>query len=1045
MKLTKLTGLSPLGLALVVGLVLLGLAGAVWILASSGGDTESATPVAPTTPSWTPAAQGASWRPAGFGAAGNFLGAYFDPHQPGVVYAASDVAGLFRSTDAGDTWEMRGVGLGNREISSFAVDPFDPDVLYAGTGAFSPTTKAGLYISRDAGLTWEHLESTYTHTIAFRKYRTIDALAPDPAQPGALLSGSRGRGIWRSTDGGDSWSQVYVPPLTTATLFNDGTVEDDPPLPYPAPVSAIVFDPITPTTVYAGLNGAGVIVSRDRGMAGTWEPISDGLPLTATVTSLAVGDGGMIYAALGWDGVYRAGFIGDWWDPVNTSLPVTGPWGSFASSVAVHPEDEDIVYVTLATYDHANVWRTTDAGESWTPLGDVTYDPVNDPTESWAVGPTMSWRVSIDPHDFARLFFTGYWDIFRSTDGGERWQATIVGAQNTCVTDLDFDWETDALYATHMDAGLLKSTDQGATWEAVLPRSWDATLAGHYWRVAIAGSGAGKRYYTTSDPWGTDYGQVLRSGDGLSWRVVFSQTRPAGVWMGGAMLGLAVDPGDPATLYVTQDGGQVWRSTDGGEGWMPTAGQPGDDAFTYALTVDETGRVFAGTLHGGLWRSSDGGDAWEQVFDDHGSIYHVLAVGDALYATTGDDADLHRSTDGGDTWEPLTAFPYHDDGDGVPPHGMAVAADPNDPDHLLFGRMDTWHPVDAGRGVAESTDGGATWSTTNNGLGHRNVSALAVDPAGEVYAGTWCGGIWRRPAGAAPVSSTTYLPVVCKAFSGVPSPPSLGAVNDFLYQLQDLDLAAIGDTAFDLVIMDYSSDGGEAGEFSAAEIDALKHSPGGEKIVLAYMSVGEAEDYRFYWEDWWAPGNPPWLDVENPDWPGNYKVHYWNPGWQAIVFGYTDRLLDAGFDGAYLDIIDAYEYYSTTRPSAAQDMVDFVAAIRSHAQACDPGFLVFPQNAPELGAAYPSYLTVVDGIGQEEVYYGYEGDDTMTPPTVTTELEGYLDVFKNAGKVVLTTDYATTPDHVDDAYIQSLSKGYVPYVTVRDLDRLVIHPGHEPD
>jgi cysteinyl-tRNA synthetase len=279
-----------------------------------------------------------------------------------------------------------------------------------------------------------------------------------------------------------------------------------------------------------------------------------------------------------------------------------------------------------------------------------------------------------------------------------------------------------------------------------------------------------------------------------------------------------------------------------------------------------------------------------------------------------------------------------------------------------------------------------------------------------------------------------------------PAPPELSAVNDFLYQLQNLDLAAIGDTAYDLVVMDYSADGSEAGEFAATQIAALKHSPGGDKIVLAYMSIGEAEDYRFYWQDGWTPGSPTWLDTENPDWPGNYKVRYWDPGWQSIILDYTDRLLDAGFDGAYLDIIDAYEYYADQgRASAAQEMADLVTVIHAHARAHDADFFILPQNAPELASLVPAYLNSVDGIGQEDIYYGYDKDDVMTPPAVTAELEDYLDVFKSAGKLVLTVDYATTPAHVDDAYAKSQAKGYVPLVTVRDLDQSTVNPGHEPD
>ena len=307
--------------------------------------------------------------------------------------------------------------------------------------------------------------------------------------------------------------------------------------------------------------------------------------------------------------------------------------------------------------------------------------------------------------------------------------------------------------------------------------------------------------------------------------------------------------------------------------------------------------------------------------------------------------------------------------------------------------------------------------------------ASAIAPAGQALMLT------------SELTASVYLPLVLNGL-----PLSLGRVDDFLYQLQALDLAAIGDTAYDLVVMDYSADGGESGEFTAAQIEALKHSPGGEKIVLAYMSIGEAEDYRFYWQAGWTVGDPAWLDEENPDWEGNYKVRYWDIGWQAIILGYTDRLLDAGFDGAYLDIIDAYEYYADQgRTTAAQEMADFVAAIRAHAQTHDPDFYIFPQNASELASEIPAYLNSVDGIGQESIYYGYSGDDVMTPPAATAWLEEHLDMFKNSGKLVLTLDYATIPAHVDDAYAKSQAQGYVPFCTVRELDQLTINPGHEPD
>ena len=79
------------------------------------------------------------------------------------------------------------------------------------------------------------------------------------------------------------------------------------------------------------------------------------------------------------------------------------------------------------------------------------------------------------------------------------------------------------------------------------------------------------------------------------------------------------------------------------------------------------------------------------------------------------------------------------------------------------------------------------------------------------------------------------------------------------------------------------------------------------------MSIGEAEDYRYYWREDWVAEPPSWLADENPDWPGNYKVRYWDTDWQSIIYGtgdsYLGQILAAGFDGVYLDIIDAFEYF----------------------------------------------------------------------------------------------------------------------------------------
>jgi cysteinyl-tRNA synthetase len=84
-------------------------------------------------------------------------------------------------------------------------------------------------------------------------------------------------------------------------------------------------------------------------------------------------------------------------------------------------------------------------------------------------------------------------------------------------------------------------------------------------------------------------------------------------------------------------------------------------------------------------------------------------------------------------------------------------------------------------------------------------------------------------------------------------------------------------------------------------------------LVFAYCSIGEAEKYRYYWRSEWDSNPPDWLEQENPNWPGNFLVKYWDEEWQNIIYGnedsYVRKILDAGFSGIYMDIIDAFEYF----------------------------------------------------------------------------------------------------------------------------------------
>lgn len=147
---------------------------------------------------------------------------------------------------------------------------------------------------------------------------------------------------------------------------------------------------------------------------------------------------------------------------------------------------------------------------------------------------------------------------------------------------------------------------------------------------------------------------------------------------------------------------------------------------------------------------------------------------------------------------------------------------------------------------------------------------------------------------------------------------SLTEAKNFLYLInpssfpsKDAILDAIRETNYDIIIIDLFYNGVA---LTASEVASLRNKANeGSRLIIAYMSIAEAEDYRYYWQTEWKTNPPSWLAKENPEWPGNYKVRYWDTAWQNIIYGndnsYLKKILDAGFDGVYLDIIDAFEYF----------------------------------------------------------------------------------------------------------------------------------------
>ena len=290
--------------------------------------------------------------------------------------------------------------------------------------------------------------------------------------------------------------------------------------------------------------------------------------------------------------------------------------------------------------------------------------------------------------------------------------------------------------------------------------------------------------------------------------------------------------------------------------------------------------------------------------------------------------------------------------------------------------------------------------------------------------------------------------------------PTLDPSN-WLLILQDADISEIAESGFTLAVMDATRDGTDETRYTEREIQDLRANG---ILPLGYLSIGEAEDYRSYWKPDWAQRPPAWLGHSNPSWPGNYKVRYWERDWQAIVFSSVIRMIDQGFAGAYLDIVDAFEYWSDPRngepirleqEEAARRMIAFVKAI---ARTCreergEPAFYIVPQNGERLLEfdGDGSYLATISGLGAEDVWYDGVAPQPLAETAYRVEL---LSRIAAAGKPILSVDYVDDGSgygganrvRIEDYWAKATEAGFIPYVASLDraLDCIVRIPGLQP-
>ena len=594
-------------------------------------------------------------------------------HQnPDKVYAATG-RGIYRSDNGGESWYLPGNSI--PDCRQVVVDPDDEDYLYA---FFREGNN--LHRSTDGGDTWTELEIVPGER---RDVHTITLTGGDPSAR-TIYAGVDAYRIFKSTDSGASWAEL-------ASLPNSQWIRD------------ILVDG---STIYVALWEYGVYRSDDGGSS--WTLKDSGLGSLA-VTSLAV-DGTLLLVGTwerdggGW--IYRSSDRGDSWTQAGS------PGWNHVEEIIILPGSPQTVY---AQY-HGGLRVSTDVGS-----GDTWEERNNGLGGEFETKYKRGSTLILAPSDPNTMYIGGQRGVFRTDNAGGEWTPRYTGmrAHRAVWGSIAYDPinPSVAYAAINGPYSLLVTSDGGESWEylSTSPRQWLIYVATHPTDPSII--------------YVTDWGAVLRSTDGGdTWTdlnngdIIFGQNND-----NEGCLAVAIDPQDPDVLYAStyREGNLVYKSTDSGDTWEaknsdlpgPPGGGDAERRIRQIVIDPQTSTVYAVfERQYGVYRSTDGGDNWTQVNTGvSGTGWHNLTIDPSttpstlyLGASWGDDRGLYVSRDDGATWQKIWG------GDAY-----TVAIDPLDPDHLF---------VAAWGEVRESRDGGDTWTDFSYGLFRQEWTRISVNP-----------------------------------------------------------------------------------------------------------------------------------------------------------------------------------------------------------------------------------------------------------------------------------------------------------------------------
>ncbi|MEU5336226.1 cellulose binding domain-containing protein [Streptomyces asoensis] len=743
------------------------------VLALAAGLIAGSPPVlaADGAPRPTLAAESYTWKNARIDGGGFVPGIVFNRKEKNLAYARTDIGGAYRWQQASRTWTplLDSVGWadwGHTGVVSLASDSVDPNKVYAAVGTYTNSWDPGngaVLRSADRGASWQKTDLPFKLGGNMPGRGMGERLAVDPNRNSVLYLGApSGKGLWRSTDSGVTWSQV-------ANFPNVGNYQQDPTdtSGYASDNQGIVwvtFDESTGTsgtatkTVYVGVADKDNAVYRSTDAGATWTRLA-GQP-TGYLAHKGVLDSvnGYLYLAYSDKGGPYDGGKGRLW----RYATATGAWTDISpvaeadtyygfSGLTVDRQKPGTVMATAYSswWPDTQIFRSTDSGGTWTKAWDYTsypnranrftMDVSSSPWLTWGANPSppeqtpklgwMTEALEIDPFDSARMMY-GTGATIYGTENLTAWDAggqfavrpMVQGLEETAVNDLASPPSGAPLLSALGDIGGFRHTDLSKV-PSMMYTSPNFTTT-----TSLD--------YAESDP-----NTVVRVGDldsgphvafstdnGANW---FAGTDPSGVSGGGTVAAAA----DGSRFVWSPAGTGVQYTTGFGSAWQASSGIP-SGAVVESDRVDP--KTFYGFKSGKFYVSSDGGATFT------GSAATGLPAGDsvrfkALPGTKGDvwlaggasdgAYGLWHSTDSGATFTRLAGVEQADT------IGFGKAAT-----GASYQTLYTSAKIAGVRGIFRSTDKGVSWTRVNDDAHQWGWTGAAItgDPRvyGRVYVST---------------------------------------------------------------------------------------------------------------------------------------------------------------------------------------------------------------------------------------------------------------------------------------------------------------------